>query len=260
MSSAEIAGVILIVVFSGALLGMYISRRVPHHMTPETKGVVTASMAVVGTMTALVIGLLISNASNSFGARNEALTRMSADVVHLDRMLRHYGPEADGTRVSLRRYTELKIQELFEHADLPSSSVVEDPPSVETLWDVQYRIRALRAQDDEHRWLAMQASHLADDLDEARWTMVQQNLSPVPLPFLALVTMWLTALFVSFGLFAPTNGTSIVALFVCVLAISAAFKVVLDMDTPFGGRVHTTGFPLRLSSDPLRQALDMIKR
>lgn len=85
-------------------------------------------------------------------------------------------------------------------------------------------------------------------------------MSSVPLPFLALVVMWLTALFVSFGLFAPPNPITVVSLFVCALAISAAFKVVLDMDTPFGGPVHTTGFPLRLSSDPMRQALDMIKR
>ena len=90
--------------------------------------------------------------------------------------------------------------------------------------------------------------------------MIQQNLSSVPLPFLALVVMWLTALFVSFGLFAPPNPITVVSLLVCALAISAAFKVVLDMDTPFGGPVHTTGFPLRLSSDPMRQALDMIKR
>jgi hypothetical protein len=101
---------------------------------------------------------------------------------------------------------------------------------------------------------------IAGDLSEARWTIIQQNLSSVPLPFLALVTMWLMALFVSFGLFAPANLISIISLFVCALAISAAFKVILDMDTPFGGPVHTTGFPLRLSSEPMRHALDLIKR
>lgn len=57
MNSIEIAVVVLIIIFGGALLGMYIGRRVPHHLTPETRSVVTASMAVVGTMTALMIGL-----------------------------------------------------------------------------------------------------------------------------------------------------------------------------------------------------------
>ena len=245
MNSVQIAGVILIIVFSGALSGIYIGRKVPHQMTPETKRVVTASMAVAGTMTALVIGLLISGASSSFSARNEALARMSADVVHLDRLLCRYGSQADSARVALQRYTAMKTDELFGHAG-QAARTSDDPPSTEALSEVHDRTRALHPSDDDHRWVAAQASKIAGDLNEARWTMVEQNLSSIPLPFLALVTLWLTALFISFGLFAPANPTSVISLFVCALAISAAFKVVLDMDTPFSGPVHTTGFPLRL--------------
>jgi hypothetical protein len=259
MNSIEIAVVILTLIFGGALLGMSIGRKVPRHLTPETKAVVTAAMAVIGTMTALVIGLLISTASTSFSARNEALSRMSADVVQLDQLLRRYGPETDGVRTLLGRYTALKIDELFDHVG-GSVPGPEGPASTAVLGEVQDRIRVLPPSDDDRRWLAAQALQIAGDLSNARWTMIQQNLSSVSLPFLALVVMWLTALFVSFGLFAPVNPITVVSLFVCALAISAAFKVVLDMDTPFGGPVHTTGFPLRLSSDPLRQALDMIKR
>jgi len=259
MNSVQIAGVILIVVFSGGLFGMYIGRKVPHHMTPETKGVVTAAMAVVGTMTALVIGLLISNASSSFAARNEALARISADVVRLDHLLRRYGPETDGARAALQHFTAMRIGELFGHVG-EAPPTVEEPSSTQALSEVQDHIRALHPGDDDRRWLAAQALQVASDLGEARWTIVQQNLSSVPLPFLALVTLWLIALFISFGLFAPANPTSVIALFVCALAISAAFKVVLDMDTPFGGPVHISGFPIRLSSGSMQHALEVIKR
>lgn len=259
MNSIEIAVVVLIIIFGGALLGMYIGRRVPHHLTPETRSVVTASMAVVGTMTALVIGLLISTANSSFSARNEALTRMSADIVRLDQLLRRYGPETDPIRTSLQRYTAMKTDELFGHVGEPAWRT-EDPASTAVLSEVQDRIRVLHPSDEDRHWLASQALQIASDLSDARWTIIQQNLSSVPLPFLALVVMWLTALFMSFGLFTPANPTAIVSLFICVLAISAAFKVVLDMDTPFGGPVHTSGFPLRLSSEPMRNALDVIKR
>ena len=259
MNSIEIAVVILTFVFGGGLLGMSIGRKMPRHLTPETKAVVTAAMAVIGTMTALVISLLISTASTSFSARNEALSRMSADVVRLDQLLRRYGPETNGVRTLLGRYTAMKIDELFDHVS-GSAPGTEEPASTAVLDEVQDRIRVLPPSDDDRRWLAAEALQIAGDLSNARWTMIQQNLSSVPLPFLALVVMWPTALFVSFGLFAPPNPITVVSLFVCALAISAAFKVVLDMDTPFGGPLHTTGFPLRLSSDPLRHALDMIKR
>jgi hypothetical protein len=105
-----------------------------------------------------------------------------------------------------------------------------------------------------------QALQLTNEVGEARWLTFAQNLSPVPLPFLALVTLWLAILFASFGLFVPRNLTAIAVLFLSALAVSAAFKVVLDMDTPFGGAVRTSGFPLRLTADPIRHALAEISR
>lgn len=184
---------------------------------------------------------------------------MSADIVRLDQLLRRYGPETDAIRTSLQRYMAMKTDELFGHVGEPAWGT-EDPASTAVLSEVQDRIRVLHPSEDDRRWLASQALQIAGDLSDARWTIIQQNLSSVPLPFLAPVVMWLTALFMSFGLFTPPNPTAIVSLFICVLAISAAFKVVLDMDTPFGGPVHTSGFPLRLSSAPMRNALDVIKR
>ena len=175
MNSIEIAVVILTFIFGGALLGMSIGRKVPRHLTPETKAVVTAAMAVIGTMTALVISLLISTASTSFSARNEALSRMSADVVRLDQLLRRYGPETDGVRTLLGRYMAMKIDELFDHVG-GSAPGTEEPASTAVLDEVQDRIRVLPPSDDDRHWLAAQALQIAGDLSNARWTMIQQNL------------------------------------------------------------------------------------
>jgi hypothetical protein len=166
---------------------------------------------------------------------------MSADIVRLDQLLRRYGPETDAIRTSLQRYKAMKTDELFGHVGEPAWGT-EDPASTAVLSEVQDRIRVLHPSEDDRRWLASQALQIAGDLSDARWTIIQQNLSSVPLPFLALVVMWLTALFMSFGLFTPPNPTAIVSLFICVLAISAAFKVVLDMDTPFGGPFTPAAF------------------
>lgn len=171
MNSIEIAVVILTFIFGGALLGMSIGRKVPRHLTPETKAVVTAAMAVIGTMTALVIGLLISTANTSFSARNEALSRMSADVVRLDQLLRRYGPETDGVRTLLVRYTAMKIDELFDHVG-GAAPGPEEPASTAVLYEVQDRIRLLPPNDDDRRWLAAQALQIAGDLSNARWTMI----------------------------------------------------------------------------------------
>ena len=73
-----------------------------------------------------------------------------------------------------------------------------------------------------------------------------------------MIVLWSTILFASFGLFAPRNVTAVVAFFLCSFAVSAALKVMLDMDTPFGGSVRMSGFPLRISIDPMRHALEVV--
>ena len=85
---------VLAVVFASALLGMLIRRKLPEsHMSDETKSLVTLSMGVVGTLTALVLGLLIATASGTFNTRNQEITQLAAKVIQLARLLRRYGPE-----------------------------------------------------------------------------------------------------------------------------------------------------------------------
>ena len=43
--------------------------------------------------------------------------------------------------------------------------------------------------------------------------MHDQNANSVPLPLLVVLVLWLTIIFVSFGLFAPRNATVVASLF-----------------------------------------------
>ena len=109
VGSVPIGVIIDVILFGSALLAMAAARFLPeHHLSPETKGVVSVSVAVVGTLSALVVGLLISNSNTSFTAKSQEVTQISADVINLDRMLRRYGPEAQDIRV-LQSPSKLKM-------------------------------------------------------------------------------------------------------------------------------------------------------
>ena len=54
-----------------------------------------------------------------------------------------------------------------------------------------------------------------------------------------------------FGLFSPSNGTVIAALFLCALSVSGAIFLILEMDDPLEGMV-------RISDTPMRSALSLI--
>ena len=70
---------VLVMVFGSAILGMLIRRKLPEsHLSDESKGVVTLSMGVVGTLTALVLSLLIATASGTFNARNQEIAVIAA--------------------------------------------------------------------------------------------------------------------------------------------------------------------------------------
>ncbi len=50
-----------------ALLGIFLSTRLPeHHRTGGSKGVVIMGMGLIGTMTALVLGLLVASAKSFY--------------------------------------------------------------------------------------------------------------------------------------------------------------------------------------------------
>jgi hypothetical protein len=56
---AELIGLIAFgAIFSGVLIGRFVACRLPgHHLSSETQSVVTVSVAVIGTLSALVLGV-----------------------------------------------------------------------------------------------------------------------------------------------------------------------------------------------------------
>ncbi len=149
--------VVLAILFCSALFGMLVGRILPqHHLTDQTKGVITVSTGVIGTLTALVLGLLIAAASSSFNTKNQEVVLIAADVIQMDHLLRRYGPEAEGSRDLLHRYTAMKTEDLFPEGvtKLPN---LRNPRTVALLEELQDRLVALDASNANQRWLQSQA-------------------------------------------------------------------------------------------------------
>jgi hypothetical protein len=101
---------VLACVVGGALTGMFLGRVLPpHHLDDDTKSVVTLASGTLSVLSALVIGLLISDAKGDFDAETKLVQKFAADLVLLDRVMLQYGPETGEASDLLRRYTALKI-------------------------------------------------------------------------------------------------------------------------------------------------------
>ena len=97
MESILVSSTVFLVVFGGALAGMRLRRVLPQNqLGPEVKDVIRLVTGLLVTMTALVLGMLVSTANSSYQERKEQLAEMGSDFVLVDRLLASYGPETTG--------------------------------------------------------------------------------------------------------------------------------------------------------------------
>ncbi len=123
-------------------------------------------MAVVATFSALVLGLLISNANTAFSALGGEVTTLSAQILRLDQLLRRYGPETGSARETLRQYAELKTADLFP--DTRADVRLDDPSSYELLQQLEDSILALKPATARDKWWLDQAMTLAGKIGDTR--------------------------------------------------------------------------------------------
>ena len=96
------------------MAGMWLRRVLPqHYLDTETKDLVKLGVGLIGTMAALLLGLLVASAKSSFDARSTALTQVSANTILLDRVLARYGPETAAIRESLKRALARTIDQIW---------------------------------------------------------------------------------------------------------------------------------------------------
>jgi hypothetical protein len=246
MRQFETTSIVLACTFFGSLGGMMMRGVIPQgHLSSEAKNLIKLGMGIVGTLTALVLGLMISSAKDSFDAKSKELTDMSVDVVLLDRSLAFYGTETAPIRGLVRDNVATALDQTWSKSDTRPSRLDPARTGSEVIYD---KILALSPKTDGERSLKSQILGLAVEIAKARWLLFEQSNDSLSTPELVVVIFWLTILFISFGLDAPVNPTTITVLFVCSVAVSGAIWLIVGMYTPFEG-------PIKISEMPLRAAL-----
>jgi hypothetical protein len=248
VSALVVAAILFMCVFGGALLGMLLRATLPeHHLGNDSKDVVKLGMGLVATMAALVLGLLVASAKSSYDDQRDGLDEISANLVLLDGTLAEYGPEAQDARDLLRRLVGTTLARLWpeDASEGASLSAPEMTAGGRTIYD---RIEKLVPKDEMQRVLKSQALQIVASLGKARWLLVAQRESgAIPTPFLVVLVFWLVALFASFGLLGPPNGTVIASLVISALSISGAVFLILELAHPFEGLMRVSSAPLRVA-------------
>jgi len=254
MSPITISLIAFTCVLSGALLGNFIRNLLPgHHLSGDSKDVIRQVNAMLATMAALVLGLLIASAKGTFDTMNSELRQISSNIILLDRNLAHYGPEAREARDILRRAVTTAFRRIWPDGN--DTMAIEKLGELDTGFeDLQEKLRLMTPQNDDQRLLQARSIQIGSEIASARWLVIHQaSHSSIPLAFTVLLICWLTIIFLSFGLFCARNATVIAVLLVGALSAASALFLILELDKPFGGFI-------KLSSAPWLNALSYLGR
>ena len=238
--------VIALVLFLGlvgvTLIGGRLRRLVPEEqLSDESKEAVKLALGLVATMTAILLGLLISSAKAAFDTARSEVIQMAAKVALLDRVLKIYGPETMDARRALRDAIADGVQRTWPKEQ--SGSVRLDPN--QQVGDAFYlAVHRLAPHDDTQKALKSQATNLMVQLAEFRALLQAQAVSSVSKPLLIALVLWLIVIFLGFSLLAPANATSTLALVAGAFSVACAVFIILELDYPFAGVVRVPSEPM----------------
>ncbi|MDR7006229.1 bestrophin-like domain [Paraburkholderia strydomiana] len=251
MSHLMVALLVFLLVSLSALFGLYVSTRLPeHHLSDDSMSAIKLSIGLVATIAALVLGLLISSAKNSFDAVNNNLIQNAANMIRLDSVLAQYGPETGPLRRTLKRNYADWIA-LIASNDATRDARLDSPAIIGRMEEFGRGIESLRAANDAQRDLKLRAGQIADDVFTARSLALLRREGTLPPALMFVLVCWLAVIFGTFGVLSPRNGTVIFAFLICALCASGAIFLILEMDTPLDGVV-------RVSTRAMREALERL--
>jgi hypothetical protein len=234
--------------FGGALAGLWLGRVLPARQLGDgTRETIRLGAGVVGTMTALVLGFLVSAASGALERTSTGLAEIAGQTILLDRALANYGPETNDIRESMRALYAAELDLLLSESEgtLLQLTAIDELARVEALSQQLALLTPASPLQEMHRSGALE---IAERLSADRWLILFQGWNAIPPALLIALVVWLAATFGSFGLFAPVNATVVLALLICAASVAGAVFLIDEMNSPFSGWI-------RISPEPLRQAL-----
>ena len=172
MNSLSISLTVLFCIFLGTLIGTVIRELLPeHHLGDHSRDVMKLGAGLIATMSALVLGLLISTAKSQFDSVNDQLIEGASARVLLDRNLAHYGPETAPLRLELRQAFEQRIKNLWPK-DKSVKEGIEAEEQSTAMESVGDGLRLLQPHDENQQILKARLMQLfTEGIGKTAWSL-----------------------------------------------------------------------------------------
>lgn len=245
MSPFVIALLVAALMMAGALGGGFLRRRLSsRHFDDETKDVVKLGLGFLATLSALVMGLVISSSKASYDAKAEMVHTSAALIIEFDTSLRQIGPAADPIRQLLRDAVASTMHQIWSTQGATSGL----PDSVATkrrVGQLEKMLFDLSVTGEMQRKAQANAFNAVAELTRINAVAFTQRGSDVITPLLSVVACWMMLNIAGWNLFAPANRMVMAVNVVCALSVASAIFLILEMDQPFNGVIGISDAPMR---------------
>jgi hypothetical protein len=228
----------------GAAIGMVLKRTLPADLLEGgSKEAIRLSAGFLSTLAALVIGLMIASAKNTYDNQNTNIRQLGTNAVLVDEMLAKYGAEAKAARTLLREIIPSATARIWQEniAGNGSGSAFVISQNAERFYNA---VEGLKPANAEQTSLKSRIIQLTTDMGRTRLLVFTQGDDGIPLPFFVVLVFWLMVIFASFSLFAEPGPVVIASTLLFALSVSSALFLIVDLSHPFNGLMQISNHHL----------------
>ncbi len=260
-----IFGIAFVVLFSASAMAGATLRKHLHerHLSAENMDAVRLVTGLLVTFAALVLSLQLSTARSAFDAASQDRSNYAARLANLDQCLRSMGPTTEPIRLLMRRYTAAVIASTWPRESRPQVDGMpdarrmavrgEDVTLSQLMNEIGIAIEALAPSDASGSHTAARCRDVYASVISARWTVIEDSHTPSGDFFVAILSFWLSLVFLSFGVQVPRKALSAVVLAIGVISVASVMFVIVDLSFPYRGVFN-------ISSSAMRDALSEMTR
>ena len=227
----------------GAATGMVLKRSLPPDMLEGgSKEFIRLAAGFLATLAALVIGLMIASAKNTYDSQNTNVRQLGTNAVLVDQMLVKYGPEAGAARTLLREIIPSATARIWrENTQGTGGATFIVSQTAERFYNA---IEGLRPANAEQTSLKSRIIAITTEMGRTRLLVFTQSDNAIPVPFFIVLTFWLVVIFAS--LLAEPSRIVIASILVFAISVSSALFLIVDLSHPFEGLMQISNHHLQM--------------
>ncbi len=229
----------------GAAVGMVLRRALPADLLEGgSKEAIRLGAGFLSTLAALVIGLMIASAKNTYDNQNTNIRQLGTNAVLVDQMLTKYGAEAKAARTLLRETIPSATARIWREniAGNGGGSLCRQQTG-ERFYNA---IENLKPANAEQTSLKARIIQLTTEMGRTRLLVFTQGEDAIPIPFFIVLVFWLVVIFASFSLFAEPGPIVVASTLLFAISVSSALFLIVDLSHPFDGLMQISNHHLQM--------------